>query len=340
VLQARDVAELRLASAELQLVSTASARLLEVVRALTELAYAAEELAIRERSLERTLVQLDIADAELAAGRIAEIELDLLRQRAAANQEAVLVSWANAETRTREVQRLLGESTQLSEAWRVLPPDPTLDWSSSEALCELAAERSPEVASLEANVDVARADLVRTRDGLRPQLDVTASLSQNGLADNLGDSYLQVVRFDATTVVGGVVFTMPLGNHVARDAQAQAEVALEQATFEVDQARLSLCQQVQELAAQQTLLGDRLSLAQFRVDIAQRGLDAEQARFAQGLSTVQTGLQALEDLETAETERLRIDVDARLAAWQAWHLTGQLAETFLAPLAIDGGVSP
>lgn len=323
------LAQRRLDTADLQVVQAASTRLVEVVTAAAELAFAVQELQLRHRSLERTLTQLQIGMAELDAGRIASIELDLIRQRVATNQEAVLVTWATAATRTRELQRLLGEPPDASAVWAVEPPHPDVDWTNPQALCSAAAERSPDIAALQAQVETARADLIRTRNGLRPQLDLTAGLTQSGLDTAFFPSYGQVVRLEATTVTAGLLFSLPLGNAAARDEHERARVAVEQAEFEVHQSRTNLCHQLTELAASRDTLLSRTELAAYRVALAERALQAEQARFAQGLSTVQTGLQALEDLETAERERLRLQTDDVLNGWRAWHLTGRLAEELL-----------
>lgn len=323
------LAQRRLDVADLQVVQSASTRLVEVVTAAAELSFSVQELQLRHRSLERTLTQLQIGMAELEAGRIASIELDLIRQRVAANQEAVLVTWAAAATRTRELQRLLGEQPDTTTVWSLDPPRPDVNWDDPEALCNAASERSPDIAALQAQVETARADLVRTNNGLRPQLDLTAGLTQSGLDTAFFPSYGQVVRLEATTITAGLLFTMPLGNAAARDEHERARVAVEQAEFEVHQSRTTLCHQLTELAASRDTLLSRTELAAYRVGLAERALQAEQARFAQGLSTVQTGLQSLEDLETAERELLRLQTDDVLNGWRAWHLTGRLAEELL-----------
>ncbi len=322
-------AQRRMDAAELQVVQQASARLLELMVGAVELNYSLREVEVRHRSLERTLEQLMIADAELQAGRIAAIEQDLLRQRAAANQEAILVSWAGAQTRTRTLRGVVGELPEQAEVWSVQPPSPVLESENAGAVCAAASEYSPEVATLRAQLETARLDVVRTSDTLRPQLDVSAGITQRGLDSNVPGALGQLARLEATTLFGGLTLSVPLGNRQARSEASQARVAVEQAAFEISDMERTLCSQVHELVDNLSLLSARAELANYRIGIAQRALEAEQARFAQGLSTVQNGLQALEDLETAELEALRIETDIELARWRLMHLSGGLMARWL-----------
>jgi outer membrane protein TolC len=322
-------AQRRLEAAELQVVQQASARLLELVTGAVELRYSMQELEVRHRSLQRTLEQLTIGQAELQAGRIAAIELDLLRQRAAANQEAILVAWASAQARTLTLATVVGSNPGSSDVWNLEPPAVQLPTEIPNALCAAANEFSPDVAALRAQVESARVETVRANDALRPSLDLNAGLTQRGLESNVPGAFGQLFRFEATTIFGGLVFTLPLGNRQARDAANQARLAVEQAEYEVGEAGRQLCVQVHEIAANLQLLNSRSALAAYRVDIASRSMMAEQARFAQGLSTVQNGLQALEDLETVELETLRLQTDVELGRWRLAHLSGQLMARWL-----------
>jgi outer membrane protein TolC len=322
-------AQRRMDAAELGVVQQASARLLELMTGSVELAYSLEEVEVRHNSLRRTLEQMLIADAELQAGRIAAIDQDLLRQRAAANQEAILVSWANAQARTRNLRGVIGELPVQTEVWSISPPAPVLESEVAGAVCAAASEYSPDVATLRAQLETARLDVVRTSDTLRPQLDVSAGITQRGLDANVPGALGQMARLEATTLFGGLTLTVPLGNRQARSESSQARVAVERAMFEISDMERTLCTQVHELVQNLSLLTSRAELATYRIGIAQRALAAEQARFAQGLSTVQNGLQALEDLETAELEGLRIETDVELARWRLLHLSGGLMARWL-----------
>lgn len=324
--------------AELDLLREAGLQLATLVAAWEELVLAHATTSMRWAALERAERQLRIGEAQMEAGRIAPIELDLLRQRVAASQEAVLVAWSVVDQRSAEVAEVLGLNP--IHVRRILPVDDVVLQPPSHRrdpglLCELTESSSVELAVLRAQRDRARAALVETSDALRPSLDVTAGVTQGGLNRGFIDAWSQVFGLDATTIFGGLVFSMPLGNRAATSRHEQAAVAVDRAEFEVRALSDSLCRQIHQAVDQATLAEQRVAIANYRGEIAGRAQEAEEQRFAQGLSTVQLGLDALDNLEAVEAEVLRNETDFRLAQWQLARLTGELTNRLLALAGLD-----
>ena len=86
----------------------ANARLVELASVWVELRRALDEIELRQRSLARTEMLRVVGEAELQAGRIAPIELDLIEERRIANYEALLVAVTTAEERSRQLHRSMG----------------------------------------------------------------------------------------------------------------------------------------------------------------------------------------------------------------------------------------
>jgi outer membrane protein TolC len=315
--------------AEQRVMQEAAGRIFELLTALLDLDSALEDLDVRHRSLDRARVQLDIAAAELQAGRIAPVDLDLLRQRVAVGQEAVLIAWAQAQTQTRNVRRLLQQNPRPREVIRAPLPEPDLPSMDPDRLCQQAQDHAPDLLAARAQLVAARTDLRRTRDGLRPELEVSGSLAQRGLDAGWAGSVGQVARLEATVFQAGVTFNMPLGNAAARDAWEQSRIQVSQAEFEVDAIGRALCQQVHEVLAQRELLEERAALASWRADVARRGLQAEEARLAQGLGAIQQTITALDNLEEVEAEVLRLQQEERSLRWRLAHLTGEVTRRWL-----------
>lgn len=310
---------------ERELTQLASAAQLEALIAYAELRYSGEEVVLRERSLARTEEQLAIAQAELEAGQIAPIEVDLVREQLALRTESLLLARAQAERRSRELERLIGTSPRTIRT--LVASDPALVPPQVEfrpAVCDDAEEASADLAVLRAQVRLARSRLVSVSDERRPSLDATAGLTQSGLDRGWGSSLGQALTFEAPTVYGALVFTTPLRNRAARANYDGALADVDAAEVEVSMLADSLCYSIRDAIESLTVLEARDGVAQVRVEIAARARDADVARFRHGLSTVQAGLDALENLEAAEIALIRIRTDAEIAWWQLEHVRGRL----------------
>lgn len=308
----------------------ANARLVELATAWIELRRALDEIELREGSLERTETLRVIGEAELRAGRIAPIELDRLEERRIANYEALLVAVTTAEERSRQLQRTMGaDPAAATTLWAPAPVAPPTPPESLDAACATARDAHPSDEALRARIETARADRVRTRDLRRPSLEVSAGVSHAGLDPGWFDSWGQALGLRATTVFGAVVFSMPLQRTAAIDEQTRAEIEIDRATWDLEVAGRERCWDLVELVGRLDAVDRRRGVADARVVLARRALDAEEARFAQGLSTVQAGLDALEQLETTELAVAANAAESELLRWQIAWQTGALADLWL-----------
>lgn len=318
---------------ERELTQVASAAQLEATTAYAELRYAGEEVTLRARSLTRTESQLEIAEAELEAGQIAPIEVDLVREQVALRTEALLLAEAEAARRSRELERIIGADprslrTLIASDPLFVPPEVVF----RPAVCDDAEAASAELALLRSQVRLAQSRVATVSEERRASLDATAGVTQSGLDGEWARSFGQALSFEAPTVYGALVFTSPLRNRAARANYDGALADVDAAESEVEVVADTLCYSIRDAVESLIMLAERDGVAEYRVEIATRALEAEEARFGQGLSTVQAGLDALENLESAEIALLRIRTDAEVAWWQLEHLRGRL---LWAPNGVD-----
>ncbi|MFT4702961.1 MAG: outer membrane protein TolC [Bradymonadia bacterium] len=324
-LQRRNIAALILDVREREIVQVASTQALQSLTVYSELRYALAEYEVQTRSLERGQRQLVAAQAEVLAGQIAPIDVDLVRQQIAANVEAALAAHGAVVRRSRELHQLLGDGTDagLIAASDALPSVRATEFAPQ--FCEQLAALHPDVLVAQLQVALARAQQPETADALRPQLDGSVAVSSTGLDENYGTSWGDALRFRGTAITAGLSFSTPLGNRAARGADERAGLAVERAEFEVAHLGITLCFQVREVTDSLVLLAARESVALDRVRLAERALVAEEERFARGLSTVQLGLDALQRLEEVEVGLLRVRTDGQIAQHRLDHLRGRLA---------------
>lgn len=320
-------AQLEVAQAQRQ--QAASQVLLEVMGAFFELAYAERDLEIKARQVAFAQDQREATEALVEAGRLPEVELDVIDQRKLLLQETQLVGEHDLRTRRLALERLLGlppgrgiAQTQTDLALAA-PEEPL------EALLERARAQNPELLALREQVEASRLRLDASQDATRPQLDLTMILGQNALSeDGIFDATGQLLGLEATRFFAGVLFAMPLDNGRA-NAQLEADqMDVQRLQLQVQELEGQLEEQVRAAASLVQLGQDRLSLSRRGVELARRTLEAEQARFKAGRSTNQQVLQYQEELERAEVRELRTRVDLLQSILQLRHLTGTLLESW------------
>ena len=326
----RRIAEAQMDVDLLTMVQSASQRTVELLTAYAELSYAVREAESQEIIRERAERQFEIAEAQVDAGLIAPFELDLVRDRILRSEEAIIVADGLIGARSIDLANLIGAPP--GAGTRIQPSDGPvrpIDSLSVSMLCDDAAAYSPDLAVLREQALVAGYQIEQAEDDLRPSLNVSAGLTFAGLDSGYFASYGQVFTLDSPTIFAGLVFSMPLGNEVAEGQLEQSEIAVERAEFEIAELERQLCFQVEQIVTQIDALRDREELAEQRITLAQGAVEAEEQRFAAGESTVQQGLDALDQLESASLALIRVQTDLENAWWQLAHLTGAIADEFL-----------
>jgi outer membrane protein TolC len=313
--------------ADASVFAAASGVLTTLLERTVELEFAWTEYRASLAAAERSRAHLLAAEAEVAAGRTAEIELDLVRARILAAEEAELLAWAAIVEQSAAISALWGERQaepmQLERA-PTAQIDPT-----AHGLCQLAADTNPALIELGATLAVARARVAIPRDARRSQLDLSAGVTWSGLDERLDTTLAQVLTLRATTIFGLLSWSMPVTGRQSRAELERAELDAEAIEIELASARHALCLQLDANARAFDLLGERELLAQQRLELARRSQQAEATRFAQGYSTVQAGIDVLQQLDDAELEIARIARDRELLRVRAGSVAGLLPSVLL-----------
>jgi len=138
-----------------------------------------------------------------------------------------------------------------------------------------------------------------------------------GIIGTSPGSYLDVLRslgaLDYPTWSVGVSVTLPIGEKASDAAYARAQVEQRQQTARIQQLELAVAAQVTRVVEQVRSAEEQVRAAMAARELAQKRLDAEEARRAAGLSTNFLVLQAQRDLAAAQTAELRARLDHRKA---------------------------
>ena len=298
-----------------------------VEQAYWDVVLARREIEIFERSLEVAQQQQAEVERRVEVGVLAEVELAASRAEVALRREALINARANHEARRLVLLRLLN------------PPGPMM-WDRVLELDEVPGELDVELDAVESHVALGerlrtdlnearlrlergRLEVVQTRNGLLPRLDLFVSLGKTGFADSFGSAWgdLDGSGYDATV---GVNFEQPLGNRAARAQDTIARVSRQQAAealgniqqlvqFDVRRAHLEVGRTREQIAA---TVATR--------ELREQTLGVEEEKFRVGTSTALLVAQAQRDLLESRIAEVRALVQHRQALIDLYRLEGSL----------------
>lgn len=207
-------------------------------------ALARRRIEIVEESLRVARQQLEETRELIAVGRLARAELAAVQAEVAAQEQALIEARSARESTRLGFLRLLNPPGEGLWAREIdLIHEPTLPEIELEPVEEhVAVSRRWQPLLNEARLAVRRGDLelVQTRNGLLPLLDLFVTLGKTGYADSFGDS---VDRLDGSSydALAGLRLSYPMVNREAQALHRRAQLTRAQA----DKALANLTQLVE-----------------------------------------------------------------------------------------------
>jgi outer membrane protein TolC len=315
----RVIADVQLEQQIVRLETTVRNAYLDLVSAIQGLRVAELNMEIRQSSLAN-------ARARVAVGAAAPIDLISAEADVASNQEQVLLAQAQISTRE-DVLRTLILDPNRPDFWDVhlvptdsIQPEPRdvdLDAAIANALANrldlIVARRQQEIEdvtlSASGNAALPAVDLRVTYgtsgtggtrftygQGFPPPVEGRAEKSFGSV---LGDTF--GAAYPSWTV--GVNVAYPIGRSAAEASYAQARVARRQSEIELRLLEIAVVQQVRDAARQVESSYQRVLATQAALRASEQQMEAEQRRFAAGLSTtleLQVRQQQLASARTSE----------------------------------------
>lgn len=320
------VAEAQQTEAQRAAVRDASVLVRDVLVSWGELWYADEALRIERESLQLAEQQLADARRRVELGTAAPVSVLAFETRVAERMEAVATAERTRQQQAVALGALLGEaSPSFGVAESALAP---VQAPQGEAVVEEALRASPEVREAEAAVHITEIQASVAADPSRPRLDVQGFAEVGKLAPTfvgLGDGDSQT----AWSAGVNLIFEVPLDGREHQAAAAQARLSLQAAQRRLEQTKLSVESAVEQELARVESAAARVRLAGQTVDVAERQLAAEQARYRTGSATSLDVLEAEEDVRNARLRLARAEVDLRSSTASIEHQTGALLTRWL-----------
>jgi len=209
----------------------------DVERTYWDYALARRQIEIVEESLKVVRQQQNETEELIAVGRLARAELPAVQAEVAAQEQALIEARASKEAIRLQLLRLLnptGPDIWQREVELIHQPTlPDIDLEAVEQYVAVSQRLRPLLN--EARLQLLRGDLelVKTRNGLLPLMDLFVTLGKSGYADAFGDS-IQELDEDNYDIRGGVRIQYPFFNRDARAAHRRAQLSRSQARDALD----------------------------------------------------------------------------------------------------------
>ncbi len=209
----------------------------QVERTYWDYALARRQIEIVEESLKLARQQLNETRELIAVGRLAEAELAAVQAEVAAQEQALINARSRVQSIRLQLLRLLnppGPGLWAREVDLIHQPTlPEIKLDEAESYVAASLRMRPEIN--EARLRVLRDDLelVTTKNGLLPVMDLFITLGTTGYANSFRDSVSEVNgdHYDAAL---GVKFQYPLWNREPKARHQRALLSREQADKALD----------------------------------------------------------------------------------------------------------
>jgi outer membrane protein TolC len=313
-------------AAEHDLQQAALTAVRQVIAAYWELAYAWRDLEIRRASLILGQEQLRNTQARIAAGAVAPTEALAVEQSIASREEAILLAQVSITERSLALRDLAGLEIGPGEValWADAPLDISPQQLDVNALLAQALAESPSLQALE----VRRRDLELAvdlaEDETDPELDLSLLVGPTGSGTTAGEALEGLVKLREPTVNARLTLRHEFGQRTARGRLEAARARLEQLAIDIGLAETAIKRELIVTVQQAETAQQRIALTERVIELAQKNIEAERARFELGRATNFDVLQRQDELEQAQLRRARAVYDYLQALTAIDAITGGL----------------
>lgn len=298
-----------------------------------DLLYAIDNLEAQRQSLSLAKKLLEENQIKVRVGTMAPLDVVAAESEVALREESfVLAENSLLEAEDALKASIFPRNDPVTWGLRINPTDhPTAEPVpvDGEAAVRNALDKRTDVVVARKNLEKADYSVQYFRSQALPQLDLVATYGTTGLGGTqlerdgfggpiintipggYGDALSDVVGRDFPTWTIGVNLSYPIRNRQAGAASAQARVSKEQALANFRRLELQVAQEVRSATRAVETNFKRVESTRAARVLQERRLDAEEKRFAAGMSTNFFVTQAQRDLIISRVAELRAVADYR-----------------------------
>ncbi len=317
----------------------------QVEVAYWNLIYQRENLAVKRQSLALAQDLLEQTKTRVRIGTSAPIDIVQSEATVAAREQDIIVAENQVQEAADVLKQLLGFESPDDWASEIVPTDSLQETAVPVALetsIAAALERRVELKERALEHEIRAINLLTAANATKPRLDLSLGYGWTGVnavyaqdangqltvvRGDLGDALDQLAERDYRQWSAGLTFHYVLGNHTANATLAQRRWELASAQQSLAAERQMVIMEVRRAVRALEDSAKSIAAAEKARELAERNLDAEQKKFANGMSTNYQVLKIQEDLAAAQAAELRARVTYRQAE-AAYHVAvGDLLAT-------------
>ncbi len=325
-----------------------------------ELLYAIDNLAAAQKNLQLAKKLLDENEIRVKVGTMAPLDVVTAQSEVASREEGVIVaenSLAQAEDDLKRV--IFPQNDPLMWQTRISPTDrPSAEPVpiDIEAAVQSALTNRTDMVAARKNLERSDYNLDYARNQLRPQLDLLATYGGSGadgtqirdaqgnplpqpIPGGWGDAVSEVFGFDFPTWTVGFNVSYAIPNRTAKASAATARLSKDQTLASYRRLELQVAAEVRTAGRGVDSGFKRVASSQAARRLAAERLDAEEKKFAAGMSTNFFVTQAQRDLAQAEVNELRAVADYRKSVINYQRVQEAGVGSSGAALVLSGGSS-
>jgi len=280
----------------------------DVEKAYWDLYLKAEEIAIQQQSFELANRQLKETLERVAVGKLAELELASIRAEVANRKEALIDAQSQYEQARLYFLFLLNPEEQT--IWSVLPvplDKPFIPEDSLDALSvheQLGMLYRPDLKQARLNVQKGELEIVQTKNGLLPRLDLFITLGKTSYAKTFKEA-LPDIQSPFYNVNVGATFTFPIPNRQARAQATRARKSKEQMELSLSNMEKLVQWDIRSAYIEVLRLRQQIEATRVTRELQDQNLAAEVEKFRVGKSTNLQVLQVQRDFTTSQLDEIR-----------------------------------
>ena len=295
-----------------------------------DLAFTAEDLKVKQSSLELAQKTLKDNQSQVDAGVMARIDLVQAQLQVATREEDLLVSNSNQTQIEDQVKKLVSNRpdpglvlARLTPTQTVRLPQPGDVLPVADAI-RVALENRPELRQANLQLRNTEIDIEYSKNQLLPNLDITASYTQNGLGGRqtlrngfgptapiiavteggLFDALGQLVRSHSGGYSLGFNLQIPLTNRAQQAEYAQVSVQRTTAAENIKALESQIALEVRNAITAVSLSSARIQTAQTSRTLAEQQYNAEQKKFELGASIIRYVLEEQRNLVQMQSNEI------------------------------------
>ncbi|SFM29399.1 Outer membrane protein TolC [Ectothiorhodospira mobilis] len=298
----------------------------DVEQAYWDYVLASRNTAIYEESLEVARRQLEETRQRIRVGDRPETEeTSALAEVALRRQGLIDARSQRARARIRLLQLINPPAARWDS--RIQAEDsPTPDVPPLEPVAahlQLAMDLRPDLNEARLQLQRGELEVVRTRQGLLPRLDLFITLGRSGYADSFGSAW-RAVDDEGYDYSVGLQFSHPLGNRAGEADARRARLSREQALESLYHMEQLTALDVQNAWYEANRTREQIAATRQTRILQEQVLETEQTRFRVGSGTALAVAQAQRDLLESRLDEMEAIIRHRQALTDLYRQSGTL----------------